>query len=236
MKIIERGTVYSGSKEHNRNSCIFPSICILPEGRWMVGFRAAPSKSELPGQEVCLTWSDNEGGTWCELTTPFMQQCVDGRPGTFRTVHLVALSERRLMAALSWIDQSKPELAFFNTETEGLLDTRIFIAYSEDRGETWSSPVRMDTTPFQVPTPTTGPVLKLSNGELACQYELNKHYEDPEAWRHSAILMFSNDEGISWKVHAIAAHDPTNRFFYWDQRPSVIQDGQLLNIFWTYAN
>ncbi|MBP1990411.1 sialidase family protein [Paenibacillus eucommiae] len=236
MNIIDRGTIYPGNKQCNRNSCIFPSVCILADGRWVAGFRAAPSKSELPGQEVVITWSDDEGKNWSELITPFIQQMVDGRQGSFRTVHLLALGGQRLLAALSWIDQTKPELAFFNTVTEGLLDARIFLSFSEDGGESWSLPSLMDTPAFPVPTPTTGPVLRLGNGELACQFELNKHYDDPAVWRHSAVLMFSKDEGVTWKEHSIAAHDPANRFYYWDQRPSVFSSGELLNVFWTYDN
>lgn len=236
MKIIDRGTIYPGDKQRNRNSCIFPSVCILTDGRWVAGFRAAPSKSELPGQETVITWSDNEGKSWSEPIAPFVQPTVDGRPGSLRTVHLLALGGRRVLAVFSWIDQTKPELVFFNPATEGLLDTRIFLSVSEDGGATWSVPSIVDTPAYPVPTPTTGPVLKLGNGELACQFELNKHYEDPEAWRHAAVLAFSRDGGVSWDEYAVAAHDPSNRLYYWDQRPSVLSGGEILNVFWTYDN
>ena len=48
--------------------------------------------------------------------------------------------------------------------------------------------------------------------------------------------MFSKDQGLNWYKHFITSHDPENRFFYWDQRPSVLNDGSILDLFWTYDN
>jgi hypothetical protein len=139
-----------------------------------------------------------------------------------------------VLAALCWVDYSDPALPFFNEQTEGLLDTRIFLSLSKDGGATWSAPRPIDTSSFKVPTPLTGPVLILPSGEWALQFELNKPYYDPDPWRHASVLMFSFDRGQSWPHHAIVSRDPANRIFYWDQRPAVLEDGYLLDVFWTY--
>ncbi|MFH0796333.1 MAG: hypothetical protein V2A65_04665 [Candidatus Omnitrophota bacterium] len=34
----------------------------------------------------------------------------------------------------------------------------------------------------------------------------------------------------------IISRDPENRIFYWDQRPTLLTDGTLLDLFWTYDN
>src|SRR4030042_1085839 len=67
-----------------------------------------------------------------------------------------ALGADKVLAALCWVDHSDPALPFFNEETEGLLDTRIFLSLSKDGGETWSAPRLIDTSPYKVPTPLTG--------------------------------------------------------------------------------
>jgi hypothetical protein len=139
-----------------------------------------------------------------------------------------------VLAALCWVDHSNPALPFFNTETEGLLDTRVFLAQSDDAGLSWSEPKLVDTRPLCCPTPLTGPVLHLPHGELACQFELNKPYDDPSPWRHASVLMFSSDGGRSWPEHTLTSSDPENRVFYWDQRPGVLPDGRILDLFWTY--
>ena len=236
IHIVGSDTVFLGVKNTDHQSCAFPGICVLPNGRWICSCRAAPAKKGTVGQHVLLSWSDDDGQSWCKPFNPFMPPHVADKPGLFRGAYLTAMGEHRVLATLSWVDHSDPSLPFFNEETEGLLDTRIFFAKSEDDGETWSEPEIMDTSPFHVPTPFTGPVLRLSNGDSACQFELNKHYYDPSVWQHSSVLMFSKDEGKTWVGHAITSNDPENRIFYWDQRPGVLANGRIMDLFWTYDN
>ncbi len=181
-----------------------------------------------------MTWSDDCGRSWSGPIEPFKPVTVEGKPGLIRGAGLTALGGKRLLAALCWVDHSAPDLPFFNEETEGLLDTRILLSRSDDDGLTWSEPRLMDTSPFNMPTPLTGPILRLPGGELACQFELNKHYYDVRPWRHASVMMFSRDGGETWPNHTIAAQDPEMRVFYWDQRPSVLTGGRLLNLFWTF--
>jgi hypothetical protein len=46
--------------------------------------------------------------------------------------------------------------------------------------------------------------------------------------------MYSKDGGRSWPEHTLVTSDPENRIFYWDQRPSVLPDGRILDLFWTF--
>ena len=212
----------------------FPSICVLPSGRWLCGFRGAVTKDTVEGQEAFLTWSDDSGATWSTPGAPFIAPVIEGKAGRFRAACCTPLDDRRVLATLCWVDASKPGMPFFNEETEGLLDTRIFHAISEDRGATWLPPIEMNTAPYRQPVPITGPTLLLPDGRWVCQFELNKAYTDPRPWRHAPVLMFSEDEGRCWPESVEVCPDPENRVFYWDQRPSVLPDGSLMNVFWTY--
>ncbi len=234
MKIAGQGIVFRGEKGTRRSSCAFPGIAVLPGGRWVCGFRAAPLKKESAGQHVLIVLSDDEGKTWAASSSAFIPPGIDGRPGLFRAAYPASLGGGSVLAALCWVDHSDPGLPFFNEETEGLLDTRIFLAASEDGGASWSEPRLVDAAPFRVPTPLTGPVLVFPNGERALQFELNKTYFDRSPWRPASVLMFSPDGGKSWPRTSIAAQDPANRVFYWDQRPGLLADGSLLDLFWTY--
>lgn len=236
MNIVSSGIVYATGRRSDRRSCAFPAICISASGRWLCAFRAAPEKSALTGQHPLVTWSDDEGYSWAEPVAPFPPIEVEGKPGNFRTAAMTPLADRTIIAAVSWVDQSDPSLSYYNPQTEGLLDTRTFLSRSLDDGVTWSALELVDTAPFKVPTPLTGPILQLHNGDLACQFELNKHYWDRSVWRHSSVLMFSKDGGLSWPASSITSNDPTNHVFYWDQRPGVLADGRVLDFFWTYDN
>jgi len=231
--VADRGIVFMGRAGTDSQSCAFPALCVTPGGRWVCAFRAAPMKSPLEGQHVLLTWSDDEGRSWREPFAPFAPPEVDGKAGLFRTACLTPLGGHRLLAVVCWVDNSEPGLPFFNEETEGLLDTRIFLSWSDDDGESWSEPRLVDTSPYRVPTAITGPVLRFSDGELALQFELNKHYNDLSDWHHASVLMFSRDGGNTWPRHTLASSDPQNKVFYWDQRPSLA-NGSILDVFWTF--
>lgn len=231
---VDEGLVFQASVGTDRQSATFPLACVTRSGRWWVAFRAAPTKLKNEGQHVLLTWSDDQGRSWHDPIEPFTSPQIDGKPGLLRFGGLTEVGEGRLIAVVNWVDHSNPELPYFDEATEALLDTRIFLSFSDDAGRTWS-PLRVaDTAPFNVPTPLTGPILMLPDGEWLCQFELNKAVGDPEPWKHASIFLFSKDEGRTWPRHTVAAQDPEGRVFYWDQRASVLPDGRLLDFFWTF--
>jgi hypothetical protein len=234
MNIVDRGRVAVAEEGTDRASLCFPGVCAMLGGRWLVTFRAAPTKDSVGAQRTLLSSSDDGGRSWSSPREPWRPPLVDGKPGRFRAAHLTALGGERLLATLYWVDASDPSLPFFNEETEGLLESYLFQSLSRDGGESWSVPTRIDTRPYTVPTPITGPTLLLANGDWALQFETNKTYYDTSTWHHQSVLMFSADEGRSWPETSCAAADPDARIFYWDQRPAVLADGRVLDLFWTF--
>lgn len=198
-------------------------------------FRAAPTKGATAGQQVLLCWSDDEGLSWSSPSEPFQApEAAEGLPGILRTGHVTALPDGRLMAVLSWIEHADPERPFFNEETEGLLDTRVCLSVSVDEGLYWTPPAFMSPRPYSMPSPTTGPIVCLANGDLICQLELNKPYFDTQPWRHQSVLVFSRDGGQTWNEQHVVSDDPSRRVFYWDQRLGQLDDNTLLDVFWTF--
>ena len=239
LKIIDSGIAVASTPGTDRQSLVSPGICVLEGGRWLATWRAAETKGATFGR-IFVSVSDDEGKSWSTPDSPFVPPAIEEkgieRPGVFRFGFATALEGRHAVIALGWVDYSDPQLPYFNAETEGLLDTRIFLSHSYDEGDSWSVPELMDTAPISDATPLTGSILKLANGEWACQFELNKHYYDTTQWRHSSILMFSNDAGKSWPSYTTSSNDPDNKIYYWDQRPGVLADGSVLDLFWTYDN
>lgn len=137
MRITDRGTVVRGKKGSPASSCAFPGVAVLPSGRWICGFRAAPTKAAVGGQQALVTWSDDRGKNWREPFVPLSPPVLDGKRGVFRSFYPTALGSREVLASILWVDASDPSLPFFNVKNEGLLESRIFHSLSADDGETW---------------------------------------------------------------------------------------------------
>lgn len=236
MRIVAQGTV-AASDGGLRSSLCFPRITVLPGGRWLVAMRASPRKLDEDHQASIITWSDDQGATWHAPTSPFTAPAIDGRVGSFRTACPGVLPDGRIAATLAWQDVSVPNRPLFNPKTEGIVDMRVFLSFSADQGQTWSEPVRINERPHdQIPVALTGPILVMPDGRWACGFETNKAYDDSTPWRHAAMLTFSSDGGRTWGDAAVTAQDPARRRMFWDQRPRVLSDGSLLNLFWTFDN
>lgn len=239
MQIFDQGIVAISQPGTDRQSCAFPGVSVLASGRWLVSFRAAPTKIGLQEQHVLVSWSDDDGETWSEPSRPFQPPRYAGStPGTFRAAYITQLADNSLLAALCWVDHTDPARPFYNEDTEGLLDTRICLSRSHDDGATWSPPEFAESEFSNVPTPLTGPILRLvdtaGKEQLAIQFEINKPYDDLTPWHHRSVLLLSTDSGVAWPAHSVASDDPQRRIFYWDQRPVVLDNNEILNLFWTF--
>jgi hypothetical protein len=141
----------------------------------------------------------------------------------------------RVLATLCWEDHTNPLVPMFNERTEGLVDMKLFVATSNDAGESFSTPRPVDAGRYRdVPTPITGPPLVLPGGEWAAAFEVNKHYDDARPWQHVSVLAFTRDQGMSWLGTADVHTDPDRRVFCWDQRLTMLPDGSIFALFWTF--
>ena len=235
MNIVDQGTVIASSPKSDAASCCFPSVCALPTGRWLVGFRLAPAKLGR-AQRAFVSWSDDQGGVWSPPVEVAPSPLAAGSPpGSWRAVACTPLGGSRVLAVLGWEDASDPLLPMFNEQTEGLVDMKLFTAVSGDGGAHFSPPQPVGCGAYDdSPTPTTGAILVLPDGQWAAPFEVNKHYDDPNPWQHASCLTLSRDQGATWSEVIVVHSDPTRRMFCWDQRIAVLTDGTLLGLFWTF--
>ena len=232
MKMISRGTIPKSADNINLRSNTFPCIEKLPSGRWLAGFKAAPVKGDCPFQHAVMTWSDDEGKTWVEPFEPVKLPDIAGVPGLNRIMYFLSLGGRKVLMLANWMDASDMSLPYYNPENESLKDTRIFVSFSEDEGESWSDPELMVIPGITDPVPLTGAPFMLGNGVIACQFEINKGLNDPAPWIHKSAMVFSEDGGKIWIDPVIVTEEP--RMYYWDQRPALMLDGAtVVDFFWT---
>ncbi|MGI6525850.1 MAG: sialidase family protein [Caldicoprobacterales bacterium] len=232
MKIVSKGSITKPLDDKNFNSNSFPCIVKLPSGRWLGAFKASEKKGDCNFMHAVMTWSDDEGESWISPFEPVKLPPIKGVPGQSRIMYFLPLGGRKVLMVVNWVDSSDVSKPYYNPMNESLKDTRIFFCFSEDDGETWSTPQLMDTTPIKDPTPLTGAPFMLKDGTIVCQFEINKHERDKTKWVHKSAMIFSSDEGKSWREVSIVTEVPD--MYYWDQRPNVLKDGRtILNFFWT---
>lgn len=232
MQVIDQRTIYRGMPASATASACFPSLVRLADGSQLVSWRVGTDKDSADGR-ILLSRSADVGLTWSEPDVmtfgPYSSQ-----PREPHYAPLTALADGRILAAVMWVDRSNPSLPFFHPTTEGLLPTTVLFCESPDAGRTWEKFREMDRAPYHSPVPVTGPVLQLADGALACQFEVNKNYNDPRPWRHAAAWKISRDGGFSWPESIEIANDPANQLMYWDARYTLGLNGLCLATFWTY--
>lgn len=232
MKIIDSRIIRGVPKEINFQSKTFPAFEILPSGRWLAGFKAGEKKGDCKHKQAIMTWSDDKGVNWAKPYIPVQLPAINDIPGQSQSLYFLSLDGERVLMVINWVDSSDTSKPYYDPHKESLKDTRIFYSFSEDNGLTWSCPMLMDTTSAGGPVPLTGPPVRLADGTIACQFEINKYDWDPEKWVHRSALVFSRDGGKSWGNMAIVTEVP--EMYYWDQRLNVLADGKtMVNFFWT---
>lgn len=232
MKLLAQGTVFQG--EGSDCSALYPGVCVLPSGRWLVTFRAAPAREASRDTRAVFCMSDDQGATWSAPRAPQGDApALDGAPGEYLLMYLTALPGEELLSAVMWIDKIRPDRPYHNPKTQGIVEHRIFFMRSWDRGETWSPLWELEGIPHTRPTALTGPVLHLPDGRLCCQFEVHKRYDEegPVFFQGSAV--FSRDGGRTWGEPAAVSYDPEMKMFYWDERLNWV-NGKLMGLFWTY--
>ncbi len=231
MRILQRGRIPRDSDYFRFPSNAFPCIEVLPSGRWLASFRIA-EKKEFPYFDAVMTYSDDEGQTWVPWYKPVVLPEIDGRNGMCLFYYVRSLGRKRVLMVCNWVDGSIPQQPFYDPETESLKDSYIFSSISEDEGITWSKPQRVDTGSMTEPAALTGAPLLLGNGDVVCQFEINKNRNDPGKWIHRSAMVFSSDQGRSWSDLTLVTHKED--MYYWDQRPCVLHDGRtIVDFFWT---
>ena len=232
MKIISRGRLPKPVNDPTFNSCAFPGMAVMPSGRWLCCYKASPQKGDCDYMRVVINASDDQGATWSPPEETVKLPHINGAPGMSRAGYILPLGGKRALLVVNWVDDSQPELPYYDSQDESLKETRIFTSFTEDDGQSWSNPALVDLSAAGGPTPLTGPPLLLGDGTIICHFEINKYKRDLCPWRHRSAFVYSYDGGLSWRDMTVVTDEPD--MYYWDQRPCVLADGcGVADFFWT---
>ncbi|HHT65731.1 MAG TPA: exo-alpha-sialidase [Clostridiales bacterium] len=233
LRITGKGVVFSGYSAENA-SALYPGVCMTPAGRFIVTFRSASHREATRGQRVLACISDDDCMSWSAPREFFpTPPGVEGKQGEFFTMYVTPLSKKEYFASILWVDTSDPTRPYYNPDTHGIIDHRIFFSRSMDCGQSWSDPWILEGLPHSRPTALNSPTLLLPDGRLCCQFEVHKNHDDPGPIFFESVVMFSADGGQSWGDYTITGKGAEGSVYFWDQRINRIGD-DLLGLYWTY--
>lgn len=231
MKIIDKGIVYDFSGDNDRKSNFIPSITAAKNGRWVASMRSAPVKMDAPYMFGSRFISDDKGRSWQGPFTFDNPPDIDGKPHQILGGYLKALDDGKIIAHLNAIDCSDTSLPVFNPQTEGVKKLYVLSCESTDGGKTFGEYSVLDLSSVSGAAGLSGAPLVLKSGEIACQFEVHKGYYDTSDKLPVSMISISGELGKSYG-EPVPVAIPGDKVF-WDQRMEVLDDGRILDLFWT---
>ena len=234
-KIAEQVIVYDGSNSQNICSATFQDVCILPSGRILVSFRGGPQKGPNKGENGYYCMSDDGGKTWTQPRAPIGTVEIDGKmTGHARGMQLMSLGGNKVFGVTSIVEEIGEDLPYFNEKTEAIKNTQLYTFFSEDGGETFSAPQRIEMKRKYrgLSCVLTSPALLLKDGRIMVNFEVYKTYYDEGPFSHHAACIFSSDGGKTWGEEVTISE--AGDIYPWDHRAGELEEGHLVDYIWTF--
>lgn len=233
LTLEDRGIVYDASQQPaNARIAFFTSLCRLRSGSLLCGCQVGTGKHS-PDSKIQLCRSDDQGRTWTTIKSNTATE-IDGTPGSMSAPVLAEVADGRLLMFATWFDRSEPERPLFDPITQGILRSKLLLAESRDKGETWSA-WRELPTPGLKGCAGTGGTVSWADGAIAYPFESFKEFDDPRPGHHAAWMIVSRDGGSTFSQPLQIAKHPEDLVYYWDQRLCAAdQNGEFVALFWTH--
>lgn len=234
-KIAEQVVVFDGSNSVDKCSATFQDVCVLPSGRILVSWRGGPQKGPInKGENGYYSISDDGGKTWTEPKAPFGTLKIDGGEGRARGFQLLSLGGNKVFGVMSLVEEIGEELPYFNEKTEAIKNTQLYTFFSEDGGETFSEPrrIEMKSKYRGLSCVLTSPPLLLKDGRVMVNFEVYKTYLDEGPFSHHAACIFSEDGGKTWGEEVTISE--AGDIYPWDHRAGELEEGHLVDYIWTF--
>ena len=234
-EIVEQVVVYDGSNRKDLCSATFQDVCVLPSGRILVSWRGGSQKGPINiGENGYYCISDDGGKTWTEPKAPFGTLKIDSGEGRARGFQLLALGGNKVFGVMSLVEEIGEELPYFNEKTEAIKNTQLYTFFSEDGGETFSEPQRIEMKSKYrgLSCVLTSPALLLKDGRIMVNFEVYKTYYDEGPFSHHAACIFSDDGGKTWGEEVTISE--AGDIYPWDHRAGELEEGHIVDYIWTF--
>ena len=234
MRILDKTVIFDGAQSSRGSLAAFPAICKLQSGNlvatWQVGINKHHSDCSM-----LVSVSGDMGKTWSEPIEPFRSWAAP-KLWTVNIAYVTEVSPGRILASLLVADRTKTQvLPLYNPDTEGSIPMYLGLSESLDGGRSWSEPRVLSAGDLsQYPTNPSNYIQRATDGRLLLPFETQKSWDDTGVWQQYAACLVSKDDGATWDEVVITAHDPTNRYLYWDHRPICAEGNRCVDFYWLF--
>jgi hypothetical protein len=207
-------------------ACAYPSSTVLSNGNIACLYRQGAGKHSQDGILVLQTSSD-QGVSWSQPQIVFDGRYLQPRI-TVVSGGICQTDMGTLLATFSLVEDLDPDVYMFSEEGMAL-KWQICASRSEDEGRTWTHPVIIDTSSFTSLAAIATKPLFLSNGEIFIPVEVQTSFGP-----NGTAATFSKDDGQTFEPLINCAADPNGKLNLCDARFTILNDGRLLMLLWTF--
>jgi len=230
IEVIDRHVVYANPEPQLRaRQAYFPGAVRLPSGDLLALFVLGEAMNATNANTV-VTRSRDGGQTW-NLEGPLYKRTTEDAHN-LNSFKPTLLNDGTLIATGYCFYRTDPDQWLANVETDGLRDGDNLISLSTDEGRNWTTP-RVIPRSWPETIETSGPSIQLQDGSILVSGSLFPLWDGSHPSNNVAVLLRSEDGGMTWDDKTIFYRDPEGRYTGAEPRLVEMQPGRIVCLFWT---
>lgn len=232
IEVLATGIVFRGSADdgHFRNAH-FPSVVELDGGRLMAAMDIGQRMTARDVRSYCCR-SDDGGQTWSRPRLIFEPDQSDHPVTT--SCRISRGPDGRLLGIAQLIDRSRPGEDLSNPQTDGSTPGQLAVIQSDDGGETWSGPTKINPPINWSTWELCSVILPLDADRWLLPTAIFPDWEGRSPLGVKALVMTSEDRGQSWPRSTDVFDFWDQKTTAWEQKQAVLSDGRILAVCWCF--
>src|SRR5579872_5709874 len=215
-------------RHDQRDVCAYPVPCKLQNGDLVCSYRQGTAKHSRDG--VLIIQRSADGGiNWCEPVSVF-DGLQKSSPESVHSGTVCQAADGAVLAIFKTVEARDPEAYIFSEEGRKI-PQRLYISRSTDGGKTWPAPQKHQLIGAPRDNAVGTRPLLLPGGDLLIPVEATGQHG-----QQVTLVVFSSDGGLTLQPAITCAEDATGRVGYGDARLTILRDGRIVMLTWTYLN